>query len=149
MRERGDDDEEDEDDEGEDLFNERDLAEYVYTDYDKGRLTSSDYASNDRLDAYSQDGLDDRSEIAEMTAAQRRQAEEAMRRRDAGRPSGRSRRRDFMPAFLGSDDVEEGAGEGLLSGIRPDRQRRHYDERMDVDDVAEAVSRRQKYNGRG
>lgn len=63
-----------------------------------------------------------------------------MRRRDAGRPGGRSRRREHMPAFLGSDDVEEGPGEGLLSGINTHRQRRQYDERMNEDDVEETVS---------
>lgn len=43
-----------------------------------------------------------------------------------------------MPAFLQSDDDDgEVAGDGLLSGVNPNRRRRQYDEVPDMDDVEE------------
>lgn len=43
-----------------------------------------------------------------------------------------------MPAFLQSDDDDgEVAGDGLLSGVNPNRRRRQYDEVPDLDDVEE------------
>lgn len=103
-------------------------------------LIISDYDSNAALDTYSQADIDDREDVGGLTVDQRRKAEEAMRRRDAGRPSGRARRRENMPAFLASDDAPEGPGDGLLSGVNVRRRRRQYDERMEEDDVEEDVS---------
>jgi DNA replication licensing factor MCM2 len=96
----------------------------------------SDYASNAGLDTYSQADIDDRSEIPELSRAQRLAAEEAMKRRDRGLPNRRAGRREHMPAFMQSDDEEaDGYDGGLLSGVNTRRRRRQYDERMDEDDV--------------
>lgn len=96
----------------------------------------SDYASNAGLDTYSQADIDDRSEVQEMSRAQRLAAEETMRRRDRGQPNRRAGRREHMPAFLQSDDEEaDGYEGGLLSGVNTRVRRRQYDERMDEDDV--------------
>lgn len=103
-----------------------------------------DYDSNAALDTYSQADINDDEDVGGLTVAQRRQAEEAMRRRDAGRPSGRARRRENMPAFLASDDAPETGGDGLLDGVNVRRRRRQYDERMEEDDVEEDVSDHQK-----
>ena len=72
-----------------------------------------------------------------MTAAQRRAAEATMARRDRMEQGGRRRRaaaRGIMPDFLQSDDVEDDADGGLLSGMKR-RTRKQYDERRDVDDM--------------
>ena len=71
------------------------------------------------------------------TAAQRRAAEATMARRDRMEQGGRRRRaaaRGIMPDFLQSDDVEDDADGGLLSGMKR-RTRKQYDERRDADDM--------------
>ncbi len=100
---------------------------------------SSDYATNELLDRYSDRDLDDENEFDEMTAAQRRAAEANMARRDrlqrGGRRGARAAARGIMPDFLQSDDMEDdGLDGGLLSGMKR-RTRRQYDERKDIDDL--------------
>ncbi|BEI94024.1 uncharacterized protein CcaverHIS019_0604830 [Cutaneotrichosporon cavernicola] len=107
------DDDDDDDEEGENLFGE-DMYE--------------DYTANDRLDRYSDIGIDDHSSVVgEMTRAQRQAAEREMSRRDRGLPGVR-RARTHMPEFLQSEDGDDLSGDaGLLSGITR-RARRRYDE---------------------
>lgn len=99
----------------------------------------SDYESNAALDTYSQADIDDNSDLAELTLAERRAAEREMVRRDRGQGGRRAGRREHMPAFFQSDDAEDGFGEGPLAGINVGRRRRQYDERMNVDDVEDEV----------
>lgn len=114
----------DSDDEGEDLFNEDNLAR--------------DYELNPELDRYSDVGLDDRSSVAEMSRGDRLAAEREMARRDRGLPGTRASRRSRVPTFLQSDDDDDGGFEGgLLSGVNTRRTRRAYDERMEEDEEVE------------
>jgi DNA replication licensing factor MCM2 len=75
-----------------------------------------------------------------MTAAQRKAAETAMKRRDRlerrGGRGTRASRRTRYPGFLESDDMEDEDMEdgGLLSQMKR-RTRRQYDERRDMDDL--------------
>ncbi|KAM5543152.1 hypothetical protein V8D89_003026 [Ganoderma adspersum] len=115
-------DDPDDDDDGDDLFAEE---------------FEDDYATNELLDRYSDRDIDDDEHVEEMTAAQRRAAEATMARRDRMEQGGRRRRaaaRGIMPDFLQSDDVEDDADGGLLSGMKR-RTRKQYDERRDADDM--------------
>lgn len=97
----------------------------------------SDYATNELLDRYSDRDIDDDEDVEEMTAAQRRAADATMARRDRLERGGRGRRattRATMPDFLQSDDADDDADGGLLSGMKK-RTRRQYDERRDADDM--------------
>ena len=92
------------------------------------------------LDRYSDSGVNDAEEFAEMTIAQRRAAEAKMAQRDrreqGGRRGMRAARRNRMPEFLESDDMDEDQpGRSLLAGTKM-RARRQYDERKDLDDMA-------------
>ncbi|KZT04684.1 MCM-domain-containing protein [Laetiporus sulphureus 93-53] len=114
-----------EDEDGEDLF---------------GEGLEDDYAGNQILDRYSDSGVNDAEEFAEMTIAQRRAAEAKMAQRDrreqGGRRGMRAARRNRMPEFLESDDMDEDQpGRSLLAGTKM-RARRQYDERKDLDDMA-------------
>ena len=100
----------------------------------------SDYAVNQALDRYSDADINDEEDFGEMTAAQRRAAEAAMKRRDRqerrGGRGARASRRARYPGFLESDDMEDEDMEdgGLLSQMKR-RTRRQYDERRDLDDL--------------
>ncbi|THH19967.1 hypothetical protein EW146_g1327 [Bondarzewia mesenterica] len=116
---------EDDDEEGEDLF---------------GQEMEDDYAENDRLDAYSDTGLNDEEEYEAISAGARRAAEATMARRDrlehGGRRGGRAAARRHMPSFFDSDDadMDDGDDGNILSGMKP-RARHGYDERRDFDDM--------------
>ena len=83
-------------------------------------------------------GLNDEEDFEPITAAQRRAAELAMKRRDKqqrkGRRGARAARRTLAPDLLQSDESEEEMAGGLLAGMKR-RARRQYDERLDVDDA--------------
>ena len=101
---------------------------------------SRDYAANDQLDTYSDSGLNDEEDFEAMSAAQRRRAELAMEQRDRrerrGGRGARAAKRSHAPDLLMSESSdEEGLDGGLLAGTKR-RARRHYDERVEVDDAA-------------
>ncbi|KAG8871426.1 MCM DNA helicase complex subunit [Tulasnella sp. 331] len=110
--------------EGEDLF---------------GDNLMEDYAQDERLDRYSEAGIDDQGEVDEISAAARRRADAMMDRRDRNRRAGRdgrAARRARAPGFLDSDDMaDDDEDGGLTSGLKI-RTRRDYDERRDIDDAA-------------
>ncbi|KAG9038672.1 MCM DNA helicase complex subunit [Tulasnella sp. JGI-2019a] len=116
---------EDVDGEGEDLF---------------GDNLMEDYAQDDRLDRYSEAGIDDQEDLDEISVAARRRAEAMMERRDrnarAGGRGGRAARRDRDPGFFDSDDMADDDGDGGLTAGLKRRTRRDYDERRDIDDAA-------------
>lgn len=99
----------------------------------------SDYAENELLDRYSDEGIDDDENVGGLSIAARRAAEAQMARRDRQeRVGGRGRRaarRSRAPAFLDSDDiVDEDLDDVELARMKR-RTRRQYDERRDIDDV--------------
>lgn len=118
--------EDQEEDDGEDLF---------------GENLEVDYAPNELLDRYSDAGLDDDEEVAELSAADRRAAELKMARRDklerAGKRGSRAAHRSRAPAFLGSDDMDDDGDVDDELGLSrfKTRTRRQYDERRDRDDL--------------
>ena len=105
-------------------------------------LRFRDYAPNEALDHYDEEGIDDDGDLPELSAAARRAAEAQMARRDrlerAGRRGARAARRSRAPAFMGSEDdmVDEGDEDDELgvTQFKP-RTRRQYDERGDQDDL--------------
>lgn len=110
------DDDDDDDDDGEDLFDDRMMA---------------DYRAHPELDAYEAAGLDE-ADFSAMDATTRQLAEMRMARRDRAEGVGRLGRR--APTFLQSDDESD---EGVLRQRR--RRRRQYDEaRADADADADA-----------
>ncbi|KAG8956211.1 MCM DNA helicase complex subunit [Tulasnella sp. 424] len=115
---------EDEDAEGEDLFGE-DLMD--------------DYVQDDRLDRYSDTGLDDEFDQPDLDAAARRRADAAMARRDraerGGRRGGRAAVRTRAVGLFESDDMEDDDAGDLRASFQR-RTRRDYDERRDIDDAA-------------
>lgn len=96
--------------------------------------------TDDRLDAYSEAGLDDEGEYEAMTAAQRRAAEREIARRNQNmrgrRGGGRAANRSIAPNLLGEDDDgDDDEVDGLVPIVKR-RTRRDYDERRDIDDAA-------------
>ena len=137
--------EDQEEDDGEDLFGEN-LEVYVSSYHPlipslMMVLECRDYAPNELLDRYSDAGLDDDEEVAELSAADRRAAELKMARRDklerAGKRGTRAAHRSRAPAFLGSDDMDDDGDVDDELGLSrfKTRTRRQYDERRDRDDL--------------
>lgn len=103
-------------------------------------LSSRDYNEDDTLDRYSADGIDDDGPDEGPTIEQRRAADRAIDRRNAGggrRGAGRIRGLDEIVGDSESNPPSE--GEGGTAGIIPAtvqlRYRRNYDERRDLDDA--------------
>lgn len=101
-------------------------------------LNSSDYATNELLDNYSDAGINDEDEIEPMTAQARRAAEVQMARRDrlqqGGRGTRASRRSRYSFLDDGMDEEEDLGDDSLTAGTKR-RTRKQYDERRDQDDM--------------
>nr|VWP01020.1 V-type proton ATPase catalytic subunit A (V-ATPase subunit A) (EC [Ganoderma boninense] len=118
-----------------DSMDERDAVRDINDDPD-GDDDGEDLFAEE-FEEYSDRDIDDEDNVEEITAAQRRAADASMARRDRMERGGRRRRaaaRGVMPDFLQSDDVDDDADGGLLSGMKR-RTRKQYDERRDVDDM--------------
>lgn len=99
-------------------------------------LVLRDYGTNELLDRYDANGLDDDEDVEELSAAARRLVEKKMDRRDRAARGGKGARaaqRSRAPAFLDDDDDMDDDDDELLRMKR--RTRRQYDERRDMDDM--------------
>ncbi|KAJ3865653.1 MCM-domain-containing protein [Lentinula novae-zelandiae] len=102
-----------------------------------GDNMQEDYGTNELLDRYDANGLDDDEGVEELSAAARRLVEKKMDRRDRAARGGKGARaaqRSRAPAFLDDDDDDMDDDDDELLRMKR-RTRRQYDERRDMDDM--------------